>query len=165
MPPQRAHSQRAAHRFQTRQLALPLPPRARKAPDETWRAGKKLPFLGGALSLRLDPWAPHAQREGEVLRIPLPPEASARQIRDAAESWLRAEALSLFTRLASAHDPTIEVVLAFGRHAPRLRRDGKRLRCHWRLIEAPLAEIERAIAHMLARERTPSVEPLFPHEE
>lgn len=130
-----------------RQRALPLPLPAVEA-DALWQEGGTILYLGTCLRLQLTDQGDGVRREGECLLLPLPPEADARQIRDAVTSWLQREALALFQRLVS-ESSGCEVTLAYGRDPPWVRREGGRLRCHWRLIEQPLAVIERQIAACL----------------
>lgn len=126
--------------------------------DAPWRAGGRIVHLGSPLTLVPDTACRAPERVADELHLPLPPGASARQIRDAAESWLRDAALARFERivrqksaLAGRRAPRITLML--GRCNDWLRRDGDLLRCHWRLIEQPQAIIaqvlERALAEML----------------
>lgn len=117
-----------------------------------WRDGRSLPYLGGTVTLRLDTAHEQARLdEGGQLHLPLPPGATARQIQDAAESWLRANALrivgaqvTMAARQLGRAAPA--VALCFGARAGWLEADGKGgLRCHWRLIEQP-AEVIAAVA-------------------
>ena len=64
------------------------------APDPAgrWHEGASLAFLGGSLRLVLGTQHKDALREGDTLDLPLPPQATPRQIQDRAEAWLRAEA-------------------------------------------------------------------------
>ncbi|MBL8489313.1 MAG: hypothetical protein JNM82_00875, partial [Rhodocyclaceae bacterium] len=81
------------------QLALRL-----EAPDPDpgarWRDGAALDFLGGEIRLRLDTGVEEAGLAGGELHLPLPPEATARQVQDSAEAWLRREAQRLFEEVA-----------------------------------------------------------------
>lgn len=119
-----------------------------------WRAGGTIVYLGNRLTLVLDTAAREPLRSGSELHLPLPPAATARQIRDAAESWLRDEALRIFTKSALAGRHPARVVLCFGKRGDWARRDGGEgdvLRCHWRLIEQPLAIVEQVLGHALSR--------------
>ncbi|MFN4149064.1 MAG: hypothetical protein ACK4E4_05880 [Rhodocyclaceae bacterium] len=135
-------------------------------PDTRWRAGGRIAYLGGWLTLRLDTDRRSPERVGDELHLPLPPGASPRQIRDMAEAWLRDAALSMLqdmvrnSALAIRHP--CQVTLSFSRHGDWARRDGDILRCHWRLIEQPLAVIELALARALATEADgAAIEDLF----
>lgn len=136
------------------QLALRLDAAAPDA-GARWRDGAALAYLGGALILRLDTDCKEATLAGEELHLPLPPEATARQIQDAAESWLRARALKVIAA---------QVVMAarhLGREAPRVslsfaargswaQPDERGLRFHWRLIEQPQETIAQVVERAVA---------------
>ena len=118
-----------------------------------WRAGGAIVCRGGVLTLTLDTTCRLPERIGDELHLPLPPAATAQQIRDAAESWLRDEALRFFTavcqkslaagnsRGAPAGNSTARIVLTFGKRGDWVKREGDVLRCHWRLIEQTDATI------------------------
>ena len=121
-----------------------------------WHDGAALAFLGGSLRLVLDTRHKEALREGDTLDLPLPPQATPRQIQDRAEAWLREEAKHCLQQVIDQ-----KAVLA-GRRSPRLAlsfaarghwvevRDSGSLRCNWRLIEQPMAVIEQAIGRAIA---------------
>lgn len=121
-----------------------------------WHDGAALAYLGGQLRLVLGTRHKEALREGELLDLPLPPQATPRQIQDRAEAWLRAEAKRIL------QDVIAEKSALAGRRAPRLAlsfaarghwvevQGSDALRCNWRLIEQPLPVIEQAIARGLA---------------
>lgn len=129
---------------------------------ERWRAGAQVSFLGERLTLLLASEGTAPQRRGAALLLPLPPGATARQIRDAAESWLREEALRLFRESALARRHDLRVVLAFGRRPPWVRLDGDVLRCHWRLIELPRPQIEALLTRVLTPAAAGTTGELFP---
>ena len=125
-------------------------------PAGRWHDGAALAYLGRSLRLVLGTRHQEALRDGDTLDLPLPPQATPRQIQDRAEAWLREEA----TRLL--RDVIAEKSALSGRRAPRLAlsfaarghwvdpRDDSTLRCNWRLIEQPLPVIEQAIARAIA---------------
>ena len=137
------------------QLALKLDSTAAD-PASRWHDGAALAFLGGSLRLVLGTQHQEALREGDTLDLPLPPQATPRQIQDRAEAWLRDEAKRLLSQVIEQKS-----ALA-GRRAPRLAlsfaarghwvevQDDDSLRCNWRLIEQPMAVIEQAIARAIA---------------
>jgi predicted metal-dependent hydrolase len=137
------------------QLALKLDSTA-VDPASRWHDGAALTFLGGSLRLVLGTQHQEALREGDTLDLPLPPQATPRQIQDRAEAWLRDEAKRLLLQVIEQKS-----ALA-GRRAPRLAlsfaarghwvevQDDDSLRCNWRLIEQPMAVIEQAIARAIA---------------
>jgi len=125
-------------------------------PASRWHDGASLAFLGGSLRLVLGTRHQEALRDGDTLDLPLPPQATPRQIQDRAEAWLRDEAKCQLQQIIGQKS-----ALA-GRNAPRLTlsfaargnwvevQDGHTLRCNWRLIEQPLPVIEQAIARAIA---------------
>lgn len=125
-------------------------------PADRWHEGAQLAYLGGSLTLALGSTDGDARHDGATLALPLPPQATPRQIQDRAEAWLRGEATRLLNQVI-AHKSALA-----GRRAPRLLlsfaarghwvepRDGETLRCNWRLIEQPLPVIEQAIGRALA---------------
>lgn len=120
-----------------------------------WHEGASIAWLGGALRLLLSSVHAETVREGDALHLPLPPQATPRQIQDRAEAWLRTEAVRRLTRLVNEKSALAR------RRAPRLTLsfaargnwvetpDAATLRCHWRLIEQPAAVIDAAISRAL----------------
>jgi predicted metal-dependent hydrolase len=158
-----AHYQKAHQRSPQRTL---FDANQRIAPTVRWHEGARIDYLGSSLSLQLDTDRRQALREDDVLHLPLPPDATERQIQDAAESWLRREAKTLFSELIAnqivnqtqrlkQQNPTFS--LSFSLKGSWAQLDGGVLRLNWRLIEQPLSVIEltlrRAIA-MLPAEQT-----------
>ncbi|MBK7768743.1 MAG: DUF45 domain-containing protein [Sulfuritalea sp.] len=125
-------------------------------PASRWHEGTSLAFLGGSLRLVLGTQHKEALREGDTLDLPLPPQATPRQIQDRAEAWLRAEARRHLQQVIE------QKAAVAGRRAPRLvlsfaarghwveAEDHETLRCNWRLIEQPIAVIEQVIARAIA---------------
>lgn len=133
--------------------------------DARWRAGGAIAYLGATLILRLDTACRLPERIGDELHLPLPPAATPRQIRDAAESWLRDAAQSLFAEIVARNSAPagrcpegddragrrpVRVVLAFGKRGDWAKREDGVLRCHWRLVEQPLPVVEQVLARALA---------------
>ncbi len=137
------------------QLALRLDFEA-PDPGARWRDGARLPYLGGEAVLSLDTHARSAVLADGVLHLPLPPEATSRQVQDAAEAWLRQEAgrvlaacVALQARRLGRTPPACS--LSFAARASWVQPDGRGgLRCNWRLIEQPLAVIEQAVGRAVA---------------
>jgi predicted metal-dependent hydrolase len=125
-------------------------------PASRWHDGATLAYLGGGLRLVLGTRHREALREGDTLALPLPPQATPRQIQDRAEAWLRAQARQVLQQLID------EKSALAGRRAPRLAlsfavrgnwvevQGSDALRCNWRLIEQALPVIEQAIARGIA---------------
>jgi hypothetical protein len=138
------------------------------APDAAaqWCAGGSIVYLGDTLTLVLDTTCRLPERIGMELHLPLPPAAAARQIRDAAESWLRDEALRVFTdclrKSALAGRCPLRIVLSFGKRGDWTKREGDVLRCHWRLIEQPPAIIDQVLERAMAEAQpVPACDDLF----
>ncbi|KAF0166408.1 MAG: Uncharacterized protein FD157_356 [Rhodocyclaceae bacterium] len=132
-------------------------------PASRWHDGATLAFLGGSLRLVLGTRHKEALREGNTLDLPLPPQATPRQIQDRAEAWLREEAKRLLQQVIEQKFLEGRTALALaGRRAPRLAlsfaarghwvevHNADALRCNWRLIEQPMPVIEQAIARAIA---------------
>lgn len=148
------------NRLRSPQLPLRLESPAPES-DQRWRAGGRIRYLGQELTLVLDTDRREPGRAGEELHLPLPPGATARQIRDAAEAWLREEALRLFQNSALAGRHSLRVVLAYGQPREWVRREGKLLRCHWRLIEQPWPVIAATLERAAAEPAAPRCDDLF----
>lgn len=137
-------------------------------PAGQWHDGAQLAFLGGNLRLVLDTTHREAVCEGAALALPLPPQATPRQIQDRAEAWLRDEAKRRLQQIieqqwalagsrsggAGSHSPARcppRLALSFAARGHWVEvQDGDTLRCNWRLIEQPPAVIEQAIARAIA---------------
>jgi predicted metal-dependent hydrolase len=133
------------------QLALRL---EAETPDlaARWRDGAPLTYLGSAVTLRLDTACKEALLDGSDLHLPLPPEATPRQVQDAAESWQRASALRVIAAQAvmaarglGREEPN--VTLSFSTKVNWAQMVDRGLRFHWRLIEQP----PEIIAHVVER--------------
>ncbi len=137
-----------------------------EAPDlgAQWRDGARLPYLGGDIVLALDTDRRTAAFEDGVLHLPLPPEATPRQVQDSAEAWLRKEAARLLEACiameARRQDrPAPHCSLSFAARASWVQPDGRGgLRCNWRLIEQPMAVIDQVVGHAVATLPPPAVE-------
>lgn len=137
------------------QLALKLDSNA-PDPANRWHDGASLAFLGDSLRLVLGTQHQEALREGDTLDLPLPPQATPRQIQDRAEAWLRDEAKRLLSQviaqksaLAGRRAPNLALSFAARGHWVEVQ-GADSLRCNWRLIEQPIAIIEQAIARAIA---------------
>lgn len=131
-------------------------------PDVTarWRDGAPLDYLGGTVVLRLDTRCKEATLAGGDLHLPLPPEATPRQVQDAAESWLRAQAQRVIgAQVAQAARqlgrPAPVVLLSFAARASWAQvdsRDGVAcLRFHWRLVEQSPPVLAQVAAQAVAQ--------------
>lgn len=136
------------------QLALRLDA---EAPDAgaRWREGAALAYLGASVMLRLDTDCKEATLADGELHLPLPPEATPRQIQDAAESWLRARALRVISAqvvMAARHlgRSAPKVSLSFAARGSWAQVDDRSLRFHWRLIEQPQETIAQVVERAVA---------------
>lgn len=94
-------------------------------------------------------------RDGEVLHLPLPPDATPRQIQDAAEAWLRRDAHALFLRIIMNETTRIgrdvpKLSLSFSLRSGWAEAEPGLLRVNWRLVAQPLAVIEQTLRRAAA---------------
>ena len=126
-------------------------------PGARWCDGARLPYLGGEVVLALDTQRRAAVLDDGILHLPLPPEATPRQVQDSAETWLRKEAARLLAECVARQAQrfgraTPPCSLSFAARASWVQADGRGgLRCNWRLIEQPMATIEQALAPAIAK--------------
>jgi predicted metal-dependent hydrolase len=145
-----------------------------------WRDGAIFPYLGGQLRLRLDPahgfsavGAALAEVQGEQhgpllreLRIALPLDASAAQIRDATQAWLMRQAKALFEERLKHFAPQLQVQwtrLSLSNADKRwgsAKSDGS-IRLNWRLMHFELPVIDYVVAHELSHLRVMNHSPRF----
>jgi predicted metal-dependent hydrolase len=153
-----------------------------------WRDGAQFPYLGGTVRLLLDPShrfvgagaqlddAPLPVPEGAIpplpgaavrlLRVALPPTASAAQIRDAVQAWLMRQALDLFAQRLAHFAPLLQVqhkrlaLSSAGTRWGSARSDGS-IRLNWRLMHFALPVIDYVVAHELSHLRVMNHSPLF----
>jgi predicted metal-dependent hydrolase len=145
-----------------------------------WRDGAQFPYLGGTVRLLLDPGhhfvgvgaqldeTPLNTSESTVrlLRVALPPTASAAQIRDAVQAWLMRQALDLFAQRLAHFGPLLQVqhkrlaLSSAGTRWGSARSDGS-IRLNWRLMHFGLPVIDYVVAHELSHLRVMNHSPLF----
>ena len=132
--------------------------RGRRAPEVAWRDGAALPYLGGAITLRVagGPRARASLTDGE-LRVTVREPAEA-QVRRAVVAWYKAAASSHLAQRVLA------LSAAAGLAAPRLALSSalarwgscnsrREVRLAWRLVKAPPELIDYVICHELAHLR------------
>ena len=133
-----------------------------------WREGASLPFLGEPVVLVLDPRIAGAVLDADapglpglprrVLRVGLPHDAGAGQLREAVQSWLQRQALRVFKERCAHFAPRLGVRvrrLSLSSAATRwgsASADGA-IWLHWRLIHFTLPVIDYVVAHELAHLR------------
>ncbi len=143
----------------------------RKLPQVRFCDGGTLPYLGAQITLRLrgdlraselvrgagdDPLPGLAMPD--ELRLALPPQAAEAQIRDAVQTWLKAEAQRVLgSRLRELAMRNGVTYTSWALSSARSRwgsccADG-RIRLNWRLIHFPLSMIDYVVAHELAHRK------------
>lgn len=137
------------------QLSLKLANSGAHDEQQRWCQGAVIAYLGGTLTLCLDTAVKEAVRIDDELHLALPPQATPRQIRDRAEAWLRAEALSRLgqilaqkSAMAARQPPVLRLSFASRSHWAESESDNT-IRCNWRLIEQPLEIIEQVLTRAL----------------
>ena len=145
-----------------------------------WRDGAVFPYLGGLLRLRLDPShgfsavgaalaEAQSGQDGPLLRelrIALPVDASAAQIRDATQAWLMRQAKALFEERLNHFAPLLQVRwtrLSLSNADKRwgsAKSDGS-IRLNWRLMHFELPVIDYVVAHELSHLRVMNHSPHF----
>ncbi|MEO8280653.1 MAG: SprT family zinc-dependent metalloprotease, partial [Ideonella sp.] len=151
-----------------------------------WRHGISLPFLGQSIVVVLDPAArgavlePTAQTDSTAphdaaitsstahrqLRLGLPHDATAQQIRDSVQSWLQRQARELFEARCQHYAAQLGVrYTRIGLSSAQTRWGSASasgaIRLNWRLIHFGLATVDYVIAHELAHLREMNHSPRF----
>jgi predicted metal-dependent hydrolase len=145
------------------QLALRLDASA-PDPADRWHHGTEIAYLGGSLRLQLDTAGKDALLEGAILHLPLPPQATPRQIQDRAEAWLRDAAKQHFFAILAQKSALVgrrtpQFKLSFAAHGSWVQvQDAETLRCNWRLIEQGPEVIELALTRAIAAMPQPEQE-------
>jgi len=143
-----------------------------------WRDGATFDFLGEPVTVRLDPSHAFAGSggaildvagdpgSGRVLRLALAGNASAAQVRDAAQAWLMRQARRIFTERLDHFAPRLGVrwnKLSLSNAATRwgsASADGG-IRLHWRLVHFRMPVIDYVVAHELSHLRVMDHSPRF----
>jgi predicted metal-dependent hydrolase len=131
-----------------------------------WEDGGAVAFLGRDLTLRVHAGACGVALQGDSLRVGLPPEADADQLRDAVHAWLQREARELFRQRLPIYTERL------GRAPSRWRLSSARtrwgscapdgsIRLNWRLVHFPLEIVDYVIVHELAHLREMNHGPRF----
>ena len=131
-----------------------------------WEHGGTLRLLGETLTLSVEHGAQGVERAGTVLRVGLPPQASAEQLRDRVQGWLQAEARRVFAeRIPVFAERLGRAPTRWGLSSARTRwgscgPDGS-IRLNWRLVHFPPDIVDYVIAHELAHLRELNHGPRF----
>ncbi len=137
-------------------------------PTLQWAHGADVPYLGGSVRLCV-------VARGQVVEVPegvqplplhLPPQASATQVREAAEAWFKKKARTLFEERLRHFGPQLGVQhqrlsLSSARTRWGSARTDGHIRLNWRLIHLPLAQIDYVVVHELAHLRVMDHSPRF----
>ena len=132
-----------------------------KKPPVNWVDGAEIPYLGGALILRLEPAArshcvfDEATRE---LRVGVVEGLQEWQLRERVRLWLQSKAKVLFAERMALYAPRLDVryrSLTLSSAGTRWGSCtvGGSIRLNWKLIHYPLALIDYVVAHELAHLR------------
>jgi predicted metal-dependent hydrolase len=132
-----------------------------------WIDGACLDYLGQSIHLRLSPEIGRSElHEGVELKLALPLNAEASQIRDAVQAWLMREARDLFELRLNFFAPQMGVQwrkLSLSNAGSRwgsARIDGA-IRLNWRLIHLKPDAIDYVVVHELAHLREMNHSPAF----
>jgi predicted metal-dependent hydrolase len=152
-----------------------------------WKDGASLPFLGGELTVVLDPRqqvsamvvqavmaddnspapaSPASEPWRSTLCLGLAHSASAAQIRDAAQAWLMRHAKQLFEERLNHFAPALGVrwqrlsLSSAGTRWGSASADGS-IRLNWRLIHFKLSVIDYVVVHELSHLRVMDHSPRF----
>ena len=138
------------------------------APEPQWVHGADLPYLGGTVRLCVVARGqlPELPEGVQPLALHLPPEASAQQLREAAEAWFKQRARALFEERLRLYGPRLGVQhrrlsLSSARTRWGTARADGHIRLNWRLIHLPLAQIDYVVVHELAHLRVMDHSPRF----
>ncbi|NQW81358.1 MAG: M48 family metallopeptidase [Polaromonas sp.] len=151
-----------------------------------WQDGATVPFMGGELVLLLDPRqqrsamaeqltthqpsqddeAQEGALQRRVLHLGVAHNASATQIRDAAQAWLMRHAKQLFEERLNHYAPQLGVswrrlsLSSAGTRWGSASADGS-IRLNWRLIHFKLSVIDYVVVHELSHLRVMDHSPRF----
>jgi predicted metal-dependent hydrolase len=124
-----------------------------------WQDGSTFPFLGSAVTMRVDPAHRGAPAlEDDVLRLALPPHACEEQLRDSVHAWIQKRARAHFhERLGHFEREHGVAPSKWSLSSARTRwgscgADGT-IRLNWRLMHFPGHVVDYVIAHELAHLR------------
>ena len=136
-----------------------------------WRDGARLPYLGGALTLRLRPAstpkvAVHHDASTGELAVHLPDGAAEQALKDTVCEWLQRQAQALFAQRLPHYAMRLGVQYAAFKLTSARTQWGSCtaagiIRLNWRLVHFGQAQIDYVIAHELAHLREMNHSPRF----
>lgn len=139
-----------------------------------WRQNGRIPYMGVAIALHLDAHheQPHftgclkAPRTGDVLALPLAPDAAPQRITDATHAWLQQQAGHWFDlRLRHFVERSGRPLAGWRLSSARTRwgscSSAGRILLNWRLIHFRHALVDYVIAHEVAHLREMNHSPAF----
>jgi predicted metal-dependent hydrolase len=121
-----------------------------------WEEGGTVAFLGRMVTLRIEGGPVRSVvLEGDVLRVGLPGDADADQLKDTVQAWLQDQARALFALRLPIYTARL------GREPTRWRLSSARtrwgscapdgsIRLNWRLVHFPLEIVDYVVVHELA---------------
>lgn len=130
--------------------------RANLPPEQEWQDGAALPFLGGQLRLTLLVGPSRAPFVcGDELLVGGGNEIIKTRLQKMVVSWYREQAMQCLRERVALYAPRLNLVVPAFRLSNAATRWGScnargELRFNWRLIKAPLEEIDYVVAHELA---------------
>jgi predicted metal-dependent hydrolase len=138
-----------------------------------WRDGARLPYLGGALTLRVRPASTrkpavhHDESTGELaVHLPEGAESSEQALKDTVKDWLQRQAHALFAQRLPLYAMRLGVQYCAFRLTSARTQWGSCtakgiIRLNWRLVHFGQAQIDYVIAHELAHLREMNHSPRF----
>jgi predicted metal-dependent hydrolase len=132
-----------------------------KKPAVQWVDGAELPYLGGAITLRLQPAArSHCRYDEQARELQVGVVAGLQewQLRERVRLWLQGQAKALFAERMAHFAPLLNVSyrsLTLSSAGTRWGSCtvGGSIRLNWRLIHFPLSLVDYVVAHELAHLR------------
>lgn len=142
--------------------------RAERAPLH-WDDGARLPYLGGEITLRLQPAArSHCVFDPDTreLRVGVTPGLAQWQLKERVKLWFQAEAKRLFTERLDLYAPRLDVHYRSLALSSAGTRWGSctvagNIRLNWRLVHYALPLVDYVVVHELAHLREMNHSPRF----
>jgi predicted metal-dependent hydrolase len=120
-----------------------------------WEDGGTVAFLGRTLTMRLDAGARGVSVDQDTLRVGLPAQADAGQLKNAVQAWMQTQARAVFRERLPIYSERLGAAptqlrlssarTRWGSCAP----DGS-IRLNWRLVHFPIEIIDYVVVHELA---------------